>query len=304
MSIVLRHLGFCPVCQRDIKVRGGRLVHHGYERPGEGFIVGDCFAVDMPPHEVSPETAEAYMEQAVIPSVRKAAQEVERLKRDPAWMLFEEWDPQARGRSGYVDVKRTRAEVGDYKWDQKLNGLRYQAQGALDARLAEQRRVQKLIDTWQRTPLREVEEEERKAEQTRAERKAQVEADRAAKAAKQDAYSAATKAREAKRDALLRAFDAEFAALLARPPGPEREEAALLLLQESRKKEHKLDYPDDWLKAHGYDGFYAAVLTLAELRVTDTKPDNVPAQSHGWRWVPTPFPAREVSARLKALRGR
>jgi hypothetical protein len=74
--------GTCIVCRRQIAVRATKtgkppvgakvlrwygglkpshlLVHHGYQRPGIGCIVGDCFAVGMPPHELSPVTAEEY----------------------------------------------------------------------------------------------------------------------------------------------------------------------------------------------------------------------------------------------------
>jgi hypothetical protein len=76
-------VGTCIVCTREIAVRetktgvlpdgmrevprwfGGSkpshlLVHHGYHRPGYGYIIGDCFAVKLPPHELSPYAAEAY----------------------------------------------------------------------------------------------------------------------------------------------------------------------------------------------------------------------------------------------------
>jgi hypothetical protein len=35
-------------------------VHHGYERPGYGHIVGDCFGVHRLPHETSPDLAKDY----------------------------------------------------------------------------------------------------------------------------------------------------------------------------------------------------------------------------------------------------
>jgi hypothetical protein len=53
-------LGTCPVCERSIRVRTGKMVHHGYQRPGSGRIVGDCFAVGRPPYEVSCEGTEKY----------------------------------------------------------------------------------------------------------------------------------------------------------------------------------------------------------------------------------------------------
>lgn len=59
-----RYIGFCPVCEGHFKCQAehGRyyLVHHGYKRPGDGFIIGDCFGVGREPHEVSPELARDY----------------------------------------------------------------------------------------------------------------------------------------------------------------------------------------------------------------------------------------------------
>jgi hypothetical protein len=67
-------VGTCIVCNREIAVRETKtgvrpdgaqlaahlLVHHGYHRPGYGYIIGDCFAVKLPPHELSPYAAETY----------------------------------------------------------------------------------------------------------------------------------------------------------------------------------------------------------------------------------------------------
>jgi hypothetical protein len=53
-------VGTCPVCERPIRVRSGKMVHHGYVRPGRGHIVGDCFAVGRAPYEVSCEATRDY----------------------------------------------------------------------------------------------------------------------------------------------------------------------------------------------------------------------------------------------------
>src|SRR5262249_20512123 len=48
-------------CERPIRVRTGKMVHHGYQRPGSGHIVGDCFAVGEPPYEVSCAGTQKYL---------------------------------------------------------------------------------------------------------------------------------------------------------------------------------------------------------------------------------------------------
>ena len=50
-TAVTRYLGNCQVCEGDQKLHHGRMVHHGYKRPGDGFIV--CPGVHQVPYEVS-----------------------------------------------------------------------------------------------------------------------------------------------------------------------------------------------------------------------------------------------------------
>ena len=67
--------GTCPVCFGDFVVVsrtvrglgfGGRdqwsMVHHGYERPGIGYIVGDCHGVGFEPFEVSCAGTKSWLE--------------------------------------------------------------------------------------------------------------------------------------------------------------------------------------------------------------------------------------------------
>ena len=62
--------GECQICQRrQILDSKGKLVLHGYARPGHGYIVGDCFGVGHPPWEVACD---------------RLAEWIERLKRSSA----------------------------------------------------------------------------------------------------------------------------------------------------------------------------------------------------------------------------
>lgn len=53
MSKVERHFGICQACIGEFHVHGGKMVLHGYKRPGIGYIVGDCTGVGAPPYELS-----------------------------------------------------------------------------------------------------------------------------------------------------------------------------------------------------------------------------------------------------------
>lgn len=72
-------VGCCPVCFGDFVVhrtdiaetRSGTIVtsekrsmvHHGYERPGYGYIVGDCHGVGFEPFEISCEGTRSWLNQ-------------------------------------------------------------------------------------------------------------------------------------------------------------------------------------------------------------------------------------------------
>lgn len=40
----------CQICEGKFAVLNGGMVHHGYKRPGYGFIVGDCMGVGHAPY--------------------------------------------------------------------------------------------------------------------------------------------------------------------------------------------------------------------------------------------------------------
>ena len=51
---VTRYVGNCQICERDQKLTVDmKMVHHGYLRPGDGEIHGDCPCVGAEPYEVS-----------------------------------------------------------------------------------------------------------------------------------------------------------------------------------------------------------------------------------------------------------
>jgi hypothetical protein len=54
--------GICPCCFGDYVVtdKSTKMVHHGYERPGDGMIHGDCYGVGYAPFEVSCEGTKFY----------------------------------------------------------------------------------------------------------------------------------------------------------------------------------------------------------------------------------------------------
>lgn len=43
----------CQICGRPIKSKNGKIAHHGYRRPGDGFQTASCYGARHLPYEVS-----------------------------------------------------------------------------------------------------------------------------------------------------------------------------------------------------------------------------------------------------------
>lgn len=60
----------CPACFGRFKLHGAgddeRLVLHGYERPGDGYVLGRCFGVGLKPYELSVEGTVAFREYIAV----------------------------------------------------------------------------------------------------------------------------------------------------------------------------------------------------------------------------------------------
>jgi len=189
MTTSLRFIGWCPVCQRDIKVRDNLLVHHGYERPGVGHIIGDCFGVGRTPHEISDETAKAWLKQVVQARLKtlRNTYAVLTSPEGPPWLTFEDYDVATRRfkrdpRTREPDlIQLSRQQADDlaaqlpsyaehYSWALRLRIAIANTESDISNWTAESVRVTALIESWTPQPLRTVEEEIRHQEQTRAER--------------------------------------------------------------------------------------------------------------------------------------
>jgi len=61
----------CPCCFRKIAVVRERMALHGYERPGHGYILGNCHGTRFPPLEVSPEGVIWMLDELVRPELSR-----------------------------------------------------------------------------------------------------------------------------------------------------------------------------------------------------------------------------------------
>jgi hypothetical protein len=53
--------GTCQACFGSFALKGGRMVHHGYKRPGVGYLLGSCKGVGHEPYEVSCEITKVWL---------------------------------------------------------------------------------------------------------------------------------------------------------------------------------------------------------------------------------------------------
>lgn len=169
-----RYIGFCPVCERYIKchhVRGKHvLVHHGYERPGEGYIVGDCFGVGHEPHEVSPALAQLYIEE---------------LQRSLSWLNEKLEEVPFLTTRTFTDHNRKVQTItrDDFGWGRHLDQYKYDLEYRLKETQRDLKRMERHVETWQPLPMKTVEEEMEQVQRQKQERSTQLAAERAQKRA-------------------------------------------------------------------------------------------------------------------------
>lgn len=184
-----RFVGWCPVCEGDFKVRSNVLVHHGYQRPGIGYIVGDCPGVGREPYELGTGAATSYLKSHILPEISQAKKDLRVLNsaEGPEWLMFERYDMQTR-RVKYSfgkpeTIRLTKQEADDltaqlpawernrYSWEHRLRIVIAGVESRLSYWEREQRRTENLINAWPGPqPLRTVEEEIQHKEQERDER--------------------------------------------------------------------------------------------------------------------------------------
>lgn len=230
---VERQIGNCQACAVDFKLRDGRMVHHGYERPGIGYDIGDCLGVGHVPYEVSCEL----VRQRKLGIEMHRARQVERLgeieRREIDEYTHKEYRPgkmaEDRVKKGqikcvpardfanpghferyYFSVTYTKHLTPSYDWNEFMQSLAREAKLNIRSADGEIAFLSQRIADWRPRPIRTVEEEEHKESAAKAERAAAKAATKAEKEAK-----SAEKEAEKERKAIekMRKFSPEIAAL-------------------------------------------------------------------------------------------
>ena len=217
MAKATSYVGNCAVCGTRFKVRKGKLVHHGFQRPGVGHIVGDCFAVNREPHETSADTAKAYRVhmKAVRGQLERGLQQLE--KADVLSYSYRvSKGPGKPKETVQVQLElgmRSRYEEGHHipSFDSYKAYLIRDANGQIVWTKSEIDRMTQLVDSWKPEPLTTVVEEQSR---TSAEQRARQEAKRVEREAKKAAQQARRDERAAKAQIKLNALLTRARAIL------------------------------------------------------------------------------------------
>ncbi len=207
-----RFVGKCGVCEGDFKLthaskhpsvesEGFRLVHHGYKRPGDGEIHGDCFAVGMAPYEISTDATEQYLHLVE----QQLANQMQHLVRLESGAVTELRKQISRGTWGAPEFK-TLTPADGWEFKDELRARIGETRYRITNLQREARRLERLINQWVRRPVRTIEEESERHRSAVAERQQKLQAARDVRQAKRDAIDQKNAAREQERLDLMNEY--------------------------------------------------------------------------------------------------
>ena len=162
-------VGTCPVCERAIRVRTGKMVHHGFTRPGgRGHIVGDCFAVHRAPYEVSCDATRDYR-RVTVEALERSRAYLFRLRsgevhalgnevRVPVPTTAERTRRRDPGWTTWIDTVTDSAEEPERRrlWWLTFNRIVGETEDRIRVLSGEIARCDRLIRDWRPGKLREV----------------------------------------------------------------------------------------------------------------------------------------------------
>jgi len=248
------------------------MVHHGYQRPGYGHIVGDCFGVGYLSYNRSIQGCVEYREavQGQLVHERKVLASIDCGETKEAWV-------KRRAEFGRSELVKVTAD--EPKFNEALQTFRGMVVGAIRDCEREIKRMEQLIAAWQLEPLRTTEEASHEKGLQKEARKAAREVKRAAAREKQAALAAKQAARVAEKQALIAKYKAKFEALASG-------------LESTRDRKHQARW--DWvemqkaMRKKGYLAFYEHQLECNEaLKILGLAEDR-PTPEWGIRRETTP----------------
>jgi hypothetical protein len=126
----------CQICEgRQCMNQAGRMVHHGYQRPGHGYIVGDCFGVSRLPFPAY-DALEAYLPM-LAGQVERLESALSGIDQRVTYTLKTYSNPPTK------TVRRE--DVAEHTWRQYMNELKWAWESELRWYRGEVKRVESRI---------------------------------------------------------------------------------------------------------------------------------------------------------------
>lgn len=142
--------GTCPVCFSDQAIRNGTLVHHGYQRPGEGYQTASCTGIRFRPFERSVAGTEAMIE-SLTKHIAKCQNVLADRENWPSVTMLKSVRRSAEFPNGYKLVEILRGADGwKAAYEEKVREWQAkQRQAETDLAFYEQKKTE-----WKLEPLR------------------------------------------------------------------------------------------------------------------------------------------------------
>lgn len=241
---VTRYLGTCQICEQEQKLHDGKMVHHGFKRPGHGSIEGDCYGVYAVPYQVSCDLVKKYLsvvsEQIVSAEARLLALETPGTVKTLTKM--------SGPRSIYRKTETyTLGETPMHVWNRELERAAADVRGRIYFMKKDITRLEARIAAWKPAPIRTIEEREAEEKAVKDVRAAERVAARQMRADKAAATKAKQEALQAKREAIKQDFKSRFLALAEAPESSMRKELACGIAREMGMKKYFFFYADEGL---------------------------------------------------------
>ena len=192
-----RAIGHCQLCGHDQKLARGRLVRHGYRRPGGRALIGRCKGTGAPPYEVSCERLRELREDG-REALAYHEDYLAKIKRGEV----KSFTQLVRTKRGMEQRESSASALGEVAFQRALDELRSNVENEIRSDRSEIAYMTARIDAWRPKETRTVNEHERerKTAEERAERsrlRQEKEAQRSARVTEAEGKRQATRARRA-----------------------------------------------------------------------------------------------------------
>jgi hypothetical protein len=237
-EIKTRFVGNCQICEADQKLKDGLMVHHGFRRPGDGYIHGDCPGVSEQPYETSCDLLKSFkvaterelaVAEAYVAKLRAGAVTFFTVRKSH-YMGFRREENLVTYAVGVTEPWKFSSELQRHVVGEE-NRIK-QLKWAIE-------RYERRIAAWEPKPIRTMEEEASKARADREKREKDAAERRATRQAEEERKRQKREALDRKRQAIKDGFIARLAALIAPGVGVDVEAEKRKIIRELRLKKNE-----------------------------------------------------------------